>query len=143
MLRVAVPANASGGDARKNQLGDVDRVVGQVSAHCARPIAIHETPLTILASALVCLRGSQRLIVVESNIHVGGQNMRLSIRNQLKGKVESIKAGSVMTIVKVTLKGGQTVTSSITKEAVKDLGLKVGSAVVVLVKSTEVMLGVE
>ena len=69
--------------------------------------------------------------------------MRLSIRNQLKGKVESIKVGSVMTIVKVTLKGGHTVTSSITKEAVKDLGLKVGSAVVVLVKSTEVMLGVE
>ena len=69
--------------------------------------------------------------------------MRLSIRNQLKGKVESIKVGSVMTIVKVTLKGGHTVTSSITKEAVKDLGLKVWSAVVVLVKSTEVMLGVE
>ena len=69
--------------------------------------------------------------------------MRLSVRNQLEGKVQSIVPGSVMTIVKVTLKGGHTVTSSVTKEAVKDLNLKIGDRVVVLVKSTEVMLGVE
>ncbi len=69
--------------------------------------------------------------------------MRLSIRNQLRGKVESIQHGTVMTIVKVILDGGQAVTSSITKEAVEDLGLKVGSPIVVLIKSTEVMLGVE
>ena len=69
--------------------------------------------------------------------------MRLSVRNQLKGKVQSITPGSVMTIVKVTLKGGQTVTSSVTKEAVDDLGLEVGDRVTVLVKSTEVMLGVD
>jgi molybdate transport system regulatory protein len=69
--------------------------------------------------------------------------MRLSVRNQLDGKVQSIAPGSVMTIVKVTLKGGHTVTSSVTKEAVADLNLKVGDRVVVLVKSTEVMLGVD
>lgn len=69
--------------------------------------------------------------------------MRLSIRNQLPGKVASIQPGSVMTIVKVTLDGGQTITSSITKESAEELGLKVGSRVVVLVKSTEVMLGVD
>jgi molybdopterin-binding protein len=69
--------------------------------------------------------------------------MRLSTRNQLTGKVASIQHGSVMTIVKVTLDGGQTVTASITKEAVEDLAISVGSPVIVLVKSTEVMLGVE
>ena len=69
--------------------------------------------------------------------------MRLSIRNQLPGKVASIQPGSVMTIVKVALDGGQTITSSITKEAADELGLKVGSRVTVLVKSTEVMLGVD
>jgi molybdopterin-binding protein len=69
--------------------------------------------------------------------------MRLSTRNQLTGKVAFIQHGSVMTIVKVTLDGGQTVTSSVTKEAVEDLGISVGSSVIVLVKSTEVMLGVE
>ncbi len=39
--------------------------------------------------------------------------------------------------------GGQEMTASITEEAVEDLGLSVGSAVVVLVELTEVVLAVE
>ncbi len=39
--------------------------------------------------------------------------------------------------------GGQQMTASITEEAVEDLGLSVGSVVVVLVDSTEVVLAVE
>jgi molybdate transport system regulatory protein len=69
--------------------------------------------------------------------------MRLSIRNQLPGKVESVTPGAVTAIVKVLLDGGQRITSSITKEAAEELGLKPGSRVTVLVKSTEVMLGVD
>ena len=69
--------------------------------------------------------------------------MRLSTRNQLRGTVAAIEPGSVMTIVKVNLDGGQTVTASVTKEAVEDLALTPGTPVVVLVKSTAVMLGVE
>ena len=69
--------------------------------------------------------------------------MRLSIRNQLPGKVESVQPGAVMSIVKIRLDGGQSVTSSITKEAVGELGLAPGSRVTVLVKSTEVMLAVD
>ena len=49
--------------------------------------------------------------------------MRLSTRNQLRGTVATIEPGSVMTIVKVNLDGGQTVTASVTKEAVEDLAL--------------------
>ena len=67
--------------------------------------------------------------------------MRLSTRNQLSGTVTSINPGSVMTTVKVDV-SGQEVTAAVTKEAVEDLGISVGDAVVVLVKSTEVMLGV-
>lgn len=69
--------------------------------------------------------------------------MRLSTRNQLTGKVVGIQHGSVMSIVKVELDGGQFVTAAITMEAVEELGLVVGGPVVVLVKSTEVMLAVE
>ena len=67
--------------------------------------------------------------------------MRLSTRNQLAGTVTAINPGSVMTTVKVDV-SGQEVTAAVTKEAVEDLGIAVGDAVVVLVKSTEVMLGV-
>ncbi len=69
--------------------------------------------------------------------------MRLSTRNQLTGTVASIEIGAVMAIVKVALDGGQTVTASVTKDAVDELDLKVGAPVTALVKSTEVMLGVD
>ena len=70
--------------------------------------------------------------------------MRLSTRNQLAGTVTEVNLGSVMATVKVRLDGGdQIVTASITKEPVEELGLAVGTAATVLVKSTEVMLGVD
>ncbi len=69
--------------------------------------------------------------------------MRLSTRNQLTGTVAAIEVGSVMTIVKVDLDGGQQMTASVTRDGIEDLGLKVGSPVIALVKATEVMLGVE
>lgn len=69
--------------------------------------------------------------------------MRLSTRNQLTGTVSSIEVGAVMTIVKIDLDGGQQVTASVTKDAVDELGLAVGTPVTALIKSTEVMLGVE
>ena len=68
--------------------------------------------------------------------------MRLSTRNQLSGTVTAIEVGAVMTTVKVDV-GGQTMTSAVTRESVEELGLAVGRSVVCLVKSTEVMLGVE
>jgi molybdopterin-binding protein len=68
--------------------------------------------------------------------------MRLSTRNQLAGTVTAINPGAVMTTVKVDV-SGQEVTAAVTREGVEELGIAVGDAVVVLVKSTEVMLGVD
>ena len=70
--------------------------------------------------------------------------MRLSTRNQLKGTIVEVTPGAVMGIVKVRLDGGdQTVTASITMDAITELGLTVGQSATVLVKSTEVTIGVE
>ena len=69
--------------------------------------------------------------------------MRLSTRDQVNGTVASIKDGAVMAVVTVDLDGGRQVTASITTDAVADLGLVVGQPVTALVKSTEVMIGVE
>jgi len=69
--------------------------------------------------------------------------VRLSTRNQLPATVSEVRHGEVTTIVKVTLGDGQTMTASITREAAEDLGLAAGDHVVVLVKSSEVMLGKE
>ncbi|MGO4648095.1 molybdopterin-binding protein [Nocardia sp. 2YAB30] len=69
--------------------------------------------------------------------------MQLSTRNQLDGAVISITRGEAMAVVRVRLTGGDEITSSITRDAVDDLQLTEGSPVKVLIKSTEVALGVE
>jgi molybdopterin-binding protein len=69
--------------------------------------------------------------------------MRLSARNQLTGMITAIEVGAVMALVKVDLDGGQQVTASVTKAAVEELDLTVGSAVTAVIKSTEVRIGIE
>lgn len=69
--------------------------------------------------------------------------MKLSARNQLKGKVVSIKEGVVTANILIDIGGGQHITSSITMDSMKELGIQVGSAVTAVIKSSSVMLGVE
>jgi len=70
--------------------------------------------------------------------------MKLSTRNQLPGAVVSLTKGEAMAVVKVKLDGGdQVLTSSITTEAAEDLELAAGSRVTLLIKSTEVAIGVD
>ncbi|MGW7530510.1 TOBE domain-containing protein [Streptomyces sp. NPDC054783] len=63
----------------------------------------------------------------------------LSIRNQLPGAVVGLTTGAVMASVKISVDGGE-LTAAITKDAVADLGLFVGSDVIALIKATEVSL---
>ncbi len=69
--------------------------------------------------------------------------MKLSARNQLPGTVQSVKLGAVMAEVVVKLDGGEELTSAITVNSVQNLGIQEGSRVYVVVKATEVMLGVD
>lgn len=66
--------------------------------------------------------------------------MELSARNQISATVKSVKEGSVMAEVVVTLDGGQELVSVITVSSAQRLGLAAGKRVRVVVKSTEVML---
>jgi molybdopterin-binding protein len=67
--------------------------------------------------------------------------MRLSARNQLNATVDSLQLGEVMATVKVTLPEGQHLTAAITRDSAEDLDLSPGDEVVVVIKSTEVMIG--
>ena len=69
--------------------------------------------------------------------------MRMSARNQLKGKIVDIKEGAVNSKVTIELAGGQLVTSIITIDSVKELGLEVGKEAYAVVKASNVMIGVE
>jgi molybdopterin-binding protein len=67
---------------------------------------------------------------------------KISARNILEGTVKEVKKGTTTAHVLIDV-GGQTVTASITNEAVDDLGLKVGQKVKAIIKSSEVMVGVD
>ncbi|MFJ3307883.1 molybdopterin-binding protein [Streptomyces sp. NPDC086549] len=68
-----------------------------------------------------------------------GRPEGLSIRNQLPGAITHIALGGAMASVKLAMDGAE-ITAVITKEAVTDLGLFVGSDAIALIKSTEVSL---
>jgi molybdopterin-binding protein len=68
--------------------------------------------------------------------------MKLSARNQIKGKILDVRKGATTAHVRVEIAPGQVITSSITNEAVEDLGLKVGDAAIVVIKASDVMIAV-
>ena len=69
--------------------------------------------------------------------------MRISARNQIKGTVVEVTKGATTSHVRVDIGNGQTMTSSITNEAVDDLSIKSGSKVVVVIKASDVMIAVD
>jgi PadR family transcriptional regulator AphA len=66
--------------------------------------------------------------------------LRLSARNQVRGTITAIKHGEVMSNVRAVLGDGQTMTAAITRDAVDSLHLAPGDPVLLIVKSTEVMV---
>ncbi len=69
--------------------------------------------------------------------------MRISARNQMPATVRTVADGGVMAEVVVEVDGGHEVVAVITAESARRLGLLPGRRVMVVVKSTEVMLAVD
>lgn len=68
--------------------------------------------------------------------------MKLSARNVIEGVVKEVRKGATTAHVVIDVKG-LAITSSITNESVDDLGLKSGSKVKAIIKSSDVIIGVE
>lgn len=69
--------------------------------------------------------------------------MRISARNQIKGTVIEVKKGATTSHVRVDIGNGQVITSSITNEAVDELGIKTGGKATVVIKASDVMIAVD
>ncbi len=69
--------------------------------------------------------------------------MKISARNQLKGKIVDIKKGATTAHVRIDIGNGVIITSSITNDAVDELGLKVGSPASAVVKASDVMVAID
>jgi len=66
---------------------------------------------------------------------------KLSARNQLGGNVVEVHKGQTTAHVRIDIGNGVVITSSITNEAVDDLGLAMGDDVVAVIKASDVMVG--
>lgn len=69
--------------------------------------------------------------------------MKLSARNQLKGKIVKVEEGAVNGIIVLDIGGGNQVSSTISMGAIKELDLKVGKEAYAIIKATSVMIGVD
>ncbi len=99
--------------------------------------AVKELGLTVGAKALGVVKASSIILAV------GLGPAKLSARNLLEGTVSKVVHGAVSSEVELTLSGGATVVSVVTRSSAERLALAPGSAVTAIIKASSVMVGVD
>lgn len=69
--------------------------------------------------------------------------MKISARNQLKGKIKNITKGAVNSEVTLELAEGLEIISIITNSSVNNLGLKEGKEAYAVIKASNVMIATD
>lgn len=113
----------------KAKAGD-DMVTALISAASVRDLRLRE--------------GSRVVAVIKATeVMLANDYQKLSARNQLKGIVSAVESDSVMSIVKLDVSETIGITALISSEAVRQLGITVGSQAVAVIKSTSVMIAAD
>ena len=92
----------------------------------------HRIPLSELDRLLFRTRGrteKERQLVIR----------RVSGRNQLVGRIDTVRISGLMAEVKISI-GDQQITSIITASSAREMNLKPGQTAAALIKATEVMI---
>ncbi|NHV25979.1 TOBE domain-containing protein [Burkholderia sp. D-99] len=90
------------------------------------------------ADACALVKASWVVIAVDD----GEPALKVSARNQLRGRVESVTAGAVNSEVTLALNGGGTLTAVVTNNSVGALQLDAGRPAIALFKASSVILAV-
>lgn len=69
--------------------------------------------------------------------------MKLSARNQLKGKIVAIEKGAVNALVKIDIGGSNIISATISLESINEFKLEVGKEAYAIIKATSIMVGIE
>jgi molybdopterin-binding protein len=69
--------------------------------------------------------------------------MKISARNKLKGKIVDVKKGATTAHIKIDIGGGHIVTAAITNESADELKLANGQTAYAIIKSSDVMVGID
>jgi len=71
------------------------------------------------------------------------QNMKISARNILPGKIKNIKKGPISSVVTLEIAPGIEITSSLTSDSAASLKLKKGQTAYAIIKASSVLVGVD
>ncbi len=89
-------------------------------------------------------QGREAIAVIKSTeVMIGAGDLKISARNQLPGEILSVEDGAVNAIVTLKTSTGSVISSTISRSAVKELGLAAGVKAKAVIKSTSVMIAVE
>ncbi|WP_455717250.1 TOBE domain-containing protein [Anaerosporobacter sp.] len=81
-------------------------------------------------------------IIKATDVMIGLGDLKISARNQIKGTITEIVEGAVNSIVKLSVDNNITISSTISKSAIEELDLRVGTKASAIIKATSVMFGV-
>ena len=98
--------------------------------------SIKELGLAVGGEAFAIVKATN---VMFANTKIPG----ISARNQLAGKIISVREGAVNGHVSIELPDGNRISGSITNSAIEDLGLVEGKKAVAIIKATDVIVGIE
>ena len=134
----------------RNQFGGTVTKIAEGAVNGIVTIDVNGTPV----SATISLNAISELgltpgrkayaVIKATEVMVGrGEHLPLSARNQFPGRVLGVEKGAVNSIVRISALGGNTISATISNNAVAELDLKEGEDVLAVVKATSVMVGID
>ncbi len=112
-----------------------------------------ETPKGQKVSATISMEAIRELslkagkeataVIKATEVMMANDFLKISARNQFRGKITEILPGAVNAIVKLDVDAEFGLSSTISLEAVKELSLKAGEEAVAVIKATSVMISVD
>lgn len=112
-----------------------------------------ETPKGHKVSATISMEAIRELglkagkeataVIKATEVMMANDFLKISARNQFRGKITEILPGAVNAIVKLDVDAEFGLSSTISLEAVKELSLKEGEEAVAVIKATSVMISVD
>ena len=134
----------------RNQFPGVVAKINKGAVNGIVTIDVNGTPVsaTISLNAIAELgleAGKKAYAVIKATeVMIGlGGHLPLSARNQFPGTVLDVTKGAVNSIVKMSVLGGQTLSATISNNAVEELGLAPGMEALAVIKATSVMVGID
>ena len=134
----------------RNQFAGIVTKVTEGAVNGIVVIEVNGTPV----SATISLNAIRELglepgkkayaVIKATEVMIGlGEHLTLSARNQFPGKIIGVEKGAVNSIVRISALGGNTISATISNNAVAELDLKDGDDVLAVVKATSVMVGID